>query len=314
MDYAIQTQALSKHYRVGKLAKTALDRLDLTVQRGEIFGYLGPNGAGKTTTIRLMLDLIRPTAGAATLLGLDAHKQAVQLHRRIGYLPGELNLWDSLKGRDVIRYVGQLRGGVDQGYVKRLCEQLSLDLSKAIRTYSTGNKRKIGLVIALMHKPELLILDEPTNGLDPLMQQTFHSLMREVQAEGRTVFLSSHILSEVQAICERVAILRDGQLKAVERVETLTQVKFTDVTLTFARPVSANRLNGIAGVSAVTTDANHLSFRLAGDFQPVLGALNGEYIHHIRTEDPSLEDIFLSFYSNSTPHEATQGVMEGQTA
>lgn len=297
-EMAIKATGLSKTYH-GHTGKCALDSLDLSVQQGEIFGYLGPNGAGKTTTIRLMLDVIRPTSGTVTLLGLDAHRDALAIHRQIGYLPGELNLWDSQTGRGVVDYLSRVRGGVDQGYVKTLSERLMLDLSKKIRSYSTGNKRKLGLVLALMHKPQLLILDEPTNGLDPLMQQTFHDLMREARDAGRTIFLSSHILSEVQSICERVAILRDGQLKAVERVSDLTAVKFSLVTITFARPVSATRLALVPGVTELIAEGNLLTFKLTGDFDPVLRALSGEYIQHIHTSEPSLEDIFLTFYSDA---------------
>lgn len=294
---ALQTNSLKKSYQRGKLA---LDQLNLSVERGEIFGYLGPNGAGKTTTIRLLLDIIRPTSGSAQLLGMDAQKEAIELHRKIGYLPGELNLWDGLTGQQVVNYLGKIRGGVESTYVKQLTDRLSLDLTKRVRSYSTGNRRKLGLVLALMHKPELLILDEPTSGLDPLMQQTFHEMMLEVQKEGRTVFLSSHILSEVQAICERVAILRDGQLKAVQRVADLTTFNFSFVTIRLNAPVNPARLANIPGISELTAEGNTLKFRLAGDFEPVLRALSGEYIVNIHTTEPSLEDIFLTFYGTKT--------------
>lgn len=294
---ALQTDGLTKQYQRGKLA---LDHLNLSVNKGEIFGYLGPNGAGKTTTIRLLLDVIRPTSGSAHLLGLDAQKDAIELHRKIGYLPGELNLWDNMTGQQVVSYLSRIRGGVDSTYVKQLTDRLVLDLGKRVRSYSTGNRRKLGLVLALMHKPELLILDEPTNGLDPLMQQTFHEMMLEVQKEGRTVFLSSHILSEVQAICERVAILRDGQLKAVQRVADLTTFNFSFVTMQLSNPVNPARLANVPGVSEVTAEGNTLRFRLAGDFDPVLRAMSGEYIVSIHTTEPSLEDIFLTFYGTKT--------------
>jgi ABC-2 type transport system ATP-binding protein len=205
---AIQTDKLTKFYKRGK---PALDQLDLKVTQGEIFGYLGPNGAGKTTTIRLLLDLIRPSAGRGTVLGLDCQKNSLGIRRRVGFLPGELHLWDGLTGFQVVHYLGKLRGNLDMKYVHQLAERLSLDLSKTVRSYSSGNRRKLGLVIALMSRAELLILDEPTNGLDPLVQQIFHQLMLVARDEGRTVFLSSHILSEVQAISDRVGILRDGR-------------------------------------------------------------------------------------------------------
>lgn len=296
---AIQTQGLTKSYH--RAGRPALDHLTLTVNRGEIFGYLGPNGAGKTTTIRMLLDLIRPTNGSASLLGLDAQQNSVAIHKRIGFLPGELNLWQNLTAKQAIQYLHRLRGHDDKAlrYADELAERLQLDTSKQVRSYSTGNRRKIGLVIALMHKPELLILDEPTSGLDPLMQQTFNQLMRETRDEGRTVFLSSHILSEVQAICERVAILRDGKLQAVERVSELTRVKFHHLTLTFKSPVSPQQIASVPGISEVTAEGSVLHLRLSGDFDPLLRALDGQYIVEIRSQEPSLEEIFLSFYGTS---------------
>jgi ABC-2 type transport system ATP-binding protein len=299
---AIQTRALTKSYQRGKAA--ALSQLDLTVNRGEIFGYLGPNGAGKTTTIRLLLDLIRPSSGSAEVFGLDARSNSMELHKRIGFLPGELVLWPSLTGKQVIEYLASVRGNVDRAYVSQLTERLALDLSKKTRSYSSGNRRKLGLITALMHKPELLILDEPTNGLDPLVQQTFHQIMIEARDEGRTIFLSSHILSEVQAICERVAILRDGQLKAVERVSDLINVRFHWVTLYFRQPVSLERVSAVPGVSDASAEGNTLRLRLTGDTDPLIRALGDEYLTDIRTEEPSLEEIFLTFYGNVSASEA----------
>jgi ABC-2 type transport system ATP-binding protein len=293
---AIHTEQLTKFY--GRSTRPALEHLDLSVSQGEIFGYLGPNGAGKTTTIRLLLDLIRPTQGRATMLGLDVQKDSVELHRRIGYLPGELALWENQTGRQVINYLGRVRGKLDLAYVNQLAERLALDLSKTVRSLSSGNRRKLGLMIALMHKPDLLILDEPTNGLDPLVQQTFNELMIEARNEGRTVFLSSHILSEVQAICQRVAILRDGKLRAVERVDDLVHVNFYWVTMRFNQPVSPDRLATVPGVSDVSAVDSVLKFRLTGDFDPVLRALSDQYIVDLRTQEPSLEEIFLTFYDN----------------
>lgn len=304
LQNAIQTIHLTKLYTRGK--PPALDSLDLSVKPGEIFGYLGPNGAGKTTTIRLLLDLIRPSSGGATMLGLDVHQNSVELHRRIGFLPGELSLWENQTGQQIVNYLGRIRGKLDMAYVRQLADRLSLDLSKTIRSYSTGNRRKLGLVIALMHKPELLILDEPTNGLDPLMQQIFHRLMIEARNEGRTVFLSSHILSEVQAICERVAILLDGQLKAVERVSDLMHVSFHYITINFRAPVAPARLANVPGVSEVTGEGTTLRFRLAGDIDPVLRAVTDQYIIDLRTQEPSLEEIFLTFYGDSTANQSAQ--------
>ena len=311
----IQTENLTKIYEartewdfaIGKPPKRrhidathALVDLDLSVQKGEIFGFLGPNGAGKTTTIRLLLDLIRPTRGGAAILGMDVRRDSVELHRRIGFMPGELNLWKNLTGLQVVNYVGNVRGTLDMAYVNELAERFLLDLSKKVRDYSSGNRRKLGLVISLMHKPELLILDEPTGGLDPLMQQIFYELAREARDEGRTVFMSSHILSEVQAICDRVGILREGYLKAVESVSDLTHTEFRYVTLQFRETVAASRLDDVPGVSQVESNGNSLKLRLAGDFDPVLRAVNDHYIVDGQTRDPSLEEIFLTFYGNDT--------------
>jgi ABC-2 type transport system ATP-binding protein len=294
----IQTEKLGKVYRTRRQQVRALHNLNLTVPQGEIFGYLGPNGAGKTTTIRLLLDLIRPTTGSARLLGLDAQRESVAVHHRIGYQPGELSLWQNLTGWQVVQYVSQIRGKLDTVYAHLLAERLLLDLSVKVRAYSSGNRRKLGLVIALMHKPELLILDEPTNSLDPLVQQTFYGLIREIKQEGRTVFLSSHILSEVQAICDRVGILRNGELKAVERVADLTRTDFRWITLHFREQVTPELVAGVAGVSSVTAEDHTLKLRLNGDFDPLLRAINNRYVVNIQVQEPTLEEIFLTFYGN----------------
>lgn len=305
----IQTRGLSKNYGSGGNAVRALTNLNLEVRKGEIFGYLGPNGAGKTTTIRVLLDLIRPSSGSANVLGMDAQADSVELHRHIGFLPGELNLWKGLNGKQVVRYVASVRGQEDTRYASELAERLELDMSKKVRSLSSGNKRKLGLIIALMHKPELLILDEPTGGLDPLMQQIFNDLMREVRSEGRTVFLSSHILAEVQAICDRVGILRDGDLKSVETVDRLTHVDIRRVTLEFAEAVPAGAeatLATVPGVTDVSANEHALSLNLSGDFDPVLRAVSSGYIKDIRIEQPSLEEIFLTFYGNGARATRTQ--------
>ena len=208
----IHTEGLTKSY--GK-NRGVID-VSLDVRPGEVFGFLGPNGAGKTTTIRTLLDFIRPNSGVAKVFGMDAHRQSREIRRRIGYLPGDLALYEKLKGAEMLRYMGNLRGGVEWDHVRELAERLHSDLSRPIRTLSQGNRQKIGLIQALMHKPELLILDEPTNGLDPLIQQVFYRLISEV--EGQTVFLSSHNLPEVERVCDRVGIIREGRLIAVEEV------------------------------------------------------------------------------------------------
>ena len=293
----IQTVQLTKFYAKGKSA--ALEGLNLTVNRGEIFGYLGPNGAGKTTTIRLLLDLIRPTSGRASILGLDTQKDSVELHRRIGFLPGELSLWENLTAKQVIHYVGSVRGQLDTKYVEALTERLEFDMTKKVRSYSSGNKRKLGLIIALMSKPEVLILDEPTSGLDPLMQQIFLQLMREARQDGRTVFLSSHMLTEVQEICDRVGILRSGQLKEVKTVSDLTHTDFRWVTFRFREAPQAGKLTGLRGVTDVSVNENKLKFKLTGDFDPVIRAIGEQYIVDIEVQEPTLEEIFLTYYGDT---------------
>lgn len=295
----IQTENLGKTYAKNRRETVqALKNLDLSVQPGEIFGYLGPNGAGKTTTIRILLDLIRPSSGRAMIFGQDAQQNSVELHRRIGFLPGELNLWKNLSGQQVVNYIGKVRGRLDTNYVRQLTDRLQLDLSLKVRSYSSGNRRKLGLVIALMNKPELLILDEPTGGLDPLMQQIFNEMMLEVQQQGRTVFLSSHILSEVQAICDRVGILRNGELKAVETVTNLTHANFRWVTVRLHEKVAPAQFARVAGVSEVSVVEGGLKLRLSGDFDPLLRALNPYYVENMEVAEPSLEEIFLTYYGN----------------
>jgi ABC-2 type transport system ATP-binding protein len=313
MANVILTQNLTKSYRSESGDVLALDNLDLTVNQGEIFGYLGPNGAGKTTTIRMLLDLIRPTTGSASIFGLDAQKDSVELRRRIGFLPGELSLWRNLTGQQVINYMANLREMKDLTHARELAARLKFDTSRRVREYSSGNRRKLGLVLAMMHKPELLILDEPTGGLDPLQQQEFNTMMREIQAEGRTVFLSSHILSEVKAICDRVGILRDGQLKAVEHVEKLTHVEFRRVHIHFRDPVPQDwqqRLEGMNGISNVRMEDRRLSVRLVGDFDPLLRVVDGSYIEDIRIEEPTLEEIFLAYYGNNEKETQNERVQE----
>lgn len=293
----IQTDNLSKlYFKNRRETISALKGLSLSVHPGEIFGYLGPNGAGKTTTIRILLDLIRPSGGSARLFGQDAQTNAVEIHRRIGFLPGELNLWKGLTGAQVVDYLGRVRGGLDMQYVRSLTDRLQLDLSIRIRSYSTGNKRKLGLVLAMMSKPELLILDEPTSGLDPLMQQTFNELMLDAQRQGQTVFLSSHMLGEVQAICDRVGILRGGELKAVETVSNLTHANFRWVTLWLRGAADLAPLRAVQGITDISPVDGGVKLRLSGDFDPLLRALTPYYVQKIEVAEPTLEEIFLSFY------------------
>jgi ABC-2 type transport system ATP-binding protein len=299
----IQTENLSKAYSRSRLA---LENLNLEVRQGEIFGYLGPNGAGKTTTIKLLLDLIRPSSGHVRIFGKDVSTDSVEIRRRIGFLPAELALWDNQTAMNIVRYFASVRGGVDMAYVRQLAERLEFDLNKKMRAYSTGNKRKIGLILALMHKPELLVLDEPSSGLDPLMQQTFNQMMLEARDEGRTVFLSSHVLSEVQAICDRVGILRQGKLEAVERVDKLTHVDFRWITVRFREPFAASNLVNVPGATEVKLNGNTLKLRLTGDFDPLLRAIDGQYVEDLRVQEPTLEEIFLNYYGASNHRDAVK--------
>lgn len=293
-----QTSALTKFY--GK-HRGVLD-LNLEVRQGEIFGYLGPNGAGKTTTIRLLLDFIRPSGGRATLWGLDAHRESQAIRRRVGYLPGELALYDRLTGQELLRYLANLRGGVTWSYVEALARRLECDLSRPIRTLSRGNKQKLGLLQALMHRPELLILDEPTSGLDPLMQQEFYRLLAEVRAEGRTVFLSSHNLPEVERICDRVGIIREGRLIAVEEVAALKARALRRLELHFAAPVPEAAFARLEGVRDVRVEGTTLHCTISGRVDAVIKAAAQFEVVNIVSHEPGLEEIFLAYY---TPEKAS---------
>jgi len=293
MTAIIKTDKLTKAYG----SHRGIVDLDLEVAEGEVFGFLGPNGAGKTTTIRTILDLIRPTSGRAFVFGIESSADPVAIHRRIGYLPGEFSLYDRLTGGQTIRYFANLRGGVDPAYQAALLERFDVDPSRRFREYSKGNKQKIGLIIALQHKPELLVLDEPTSGLDPLVQQTFYSLLREAKAEGRSIFLSSHILGEVERTCDRVAIIRDGRLVKVDRVEALRDLAHHQVELRFAGSVPQAEFEGLPGVSEVIAEDHVLRMRVAGPIAPVVRAAARHELLDFVSREPSLEDTFLEQYA-----------------
>ena len=292
MADAITLEGLTKSY--GR-ARGVTD-LSFSVAPGEVFGYLGPNGAGKTTTIRTLLDFIRPTSGTATILGLDSRRDSIEIHRRTGYLPGERALYDRLTGAEYLRYLGALRGGVDWGAVTDLAERLDCDLSARIRSLSHGNRQKVTLIQALMHRPELLVLDEPTQGLDPLVQQSFHEIVEEVRREGRTVFLSSHVMPEVERLCDRVGIIREGRLVAVEDVGDLRarQVRMLDIH--FATPPRPDLFDGLPGVSDVTISGDAARVRVTGSIDPIIKAAARFEVVDLQSHEPSLEDIFLTYY------------------
>ncbi len=292
----IQTFGLGKHY--GKIE--ALNDLDLQVQPGEVFGYLGPNGAGKTTTIRLLLDLIRPSAGRATIFGLDCNRDALAIRARLGYLPGELSLWDNLNGWQFVEYMGRLRGEVPRARAGELAERLDIDLSRKLHGLSHGMKQKMGLVQAFMSHPDLLILDEPSIGLDPLVQQTFYHMIDEAREAGQTVFLSSHILPEVERLCDRVGILRSGKLEAVERVADLKRVNFRWMTLRLGHGSAAEAAAAFEKVPGVDNVAlmngNAVRFRVCGELDPVIKHAAKYHVLDMAYEEPSLEEIFLNYY------------------
>ena len=292
MTTVIQTERLTKTYGIHR----GIVEVDLVVDEGEIFGFLGPNGAGKTTTMRVLLDLIRPTSGRAEVFGIETRSDPVAIHRRLGYLPGEFDLYDRLTGEETIAYFANLRGGVDAGYVASLVERLDLDPSRRFREYSKGNKQKVGLVIALQHQPDLLILDEPTAGLDPLIQQTFFKIVREAKADGRSVFLSSHIIDEVDRTCDRVAIIRDGRLVQVDTIEAIRRLAFHHVELSFHQPVASSIFSGLAGVSDVQVDGSVVRMRVAGPIGGVLAAAAPHGIIDVVSREPNLEDVFLAQY------------------
>jgi len=300
----IEMKGLTKSYG----GKRGIADVSLDVAEGEVFGFLGPNGAGKTTTIRLLMALLFADAGSARIAGLDCWQQSVEIKRLIGYVPGEPSLDPNLTGGQILEYFGHLRGGVDRAYLKRLIERLDLDPSRKFRQYSTGNKRKVVLIQAFMHRPRLLILDEPTSGLDPLNQQEFDGMVREARDEGRTVFLSSHVLSEVEKTCTRVGIIREGGLVKVGDIADLKDIKRYEITISFAQPVPAGAFANLDGVVEVETLNNGSAVRLAmqGPADAVIKAAAQYPVVSLTSYEPSLEDVFLRFYERDgqAPKEA----------
>ncbi len=292
MTAVITLEKLTKSYGSSR----GIIEVDLEVGQGEIFGFLGPNGAGKTTTIRTMLDLIKPTGGRALVFGIESTVDPVSIHRRIGYIPGEFALYDRLTGKQTLEYFANLRGGVDPAYQAALIERLDLDPSRRFKEYSKGNKQKVGLVIALQHRPELLLLDEPTSGLDPLVQQSFFQTMVETAAEGTTIFLSSHILSEVEKTCGRVAIIREGRIVRVGTVDALRDLAHHQVELRFTGPVPASEFEALPGVSDVQVEDHVLRLRVSGPIGPVVRAAARYELLDFTSREPSLEDTFLAEY------------------
>ena len=290
---AIHTDGLTKHYGDVK----ALVDLDLEILPGEIFGFLGPNGAGKTTMIRTILDEIRPTSGSASILGMDSHQKSVEIRKHIGYVPGDLAMYPNLTGRDTLTYFSNLRGGVDWTYVDELADRLDADLDKKVGDLSSGNRQKVGLIQAFMNKPDVLIMDEPSSGLDPLVQREFLKMMRVVAAQGRTVFLSSHTLSEVQRVAHRVGIIRHGRLIAVENVADLRSKAIRTVNIYFDGPVDGREFEGLPGVREVTTQNEHVTLSFDGQMETLLKVVTERFhVLDITTQEADLEEIFLTYY------------------
>jgi len=295
MTVAIKTNGLTKDYGGDR----GLFDLDLEVAEGEAFGYLGPNGAGKSTTIRLLMGLIHATRGTASIHGLDSMADAVAVKKLIGYIPGELPQFGGLRGRDIVGHFGALRGGVDQARVKAISERFDLDLGMKFRQYSTGNKRKLAVLLAFMHRPKLLVLDEPSSGLDPLNQQEFFKLVQESQADGATVFLSSHVLSEVEHVCQRVGIIRRGRLVKVARLEELHEMHVRRIEVEFAGAAQPQLFERLPGIEKLESSQHQVSFTARGSMEPIVDALAGHHVVNLASHEPSLEEIFLTFYEDS---------------
>ncbi len=295
---AIETRELTRTFG----AVVALDGMSLRVEEGEIFGFLGPNGAGKSTTIRILLDLIRPSSGSARVLGFDCQRQSMEVRSRIGYLPGDLRLYGGLTGRQTVDLFASLRNGrVDDAFVRELAGEMELDLAKKASAYSKGNRQKLGVLVALLGRPQVLLLDEPTSGLDPLVQRTVWEVLRREAARGATVFFSSHVMSEVEQTCERVGILREGQLVAVEPVVAMKARALRHVEVSFAGEAPPPEALVVAGAREIRRERATLEFEMTGEIDPLLKALSAFHVVDLRTEQPTLDEILLGYYR----HEVT---------
>ncbi len=300
MSAVIKTDYLSKSYG----GVQAVSNINLEVQEGEVFGYLGPNGAGKTTTIRALLDLIRPTSGSASIFGLDSRAHSREIKRRLSYLPGDIMLYEKLTGREALAYAANLRGGVDWDFVEELAERLECDLTRQIRSLSRGNKQKVGLVKAFMGKPDLIIMDEPSSGLDPLMQQEFYRLIEEVKADGRTVFISSHIMPEIERVCDRVGIIRQGELVTVENINALRESALHQLEFHFSTSVPPEAFDNLTGVRDVAVNDSVLTCTVMGKPDALIKAVAKFEVVKLVSHEPHLEDVFLSYYGEGEQHAA----------
>ena len=292
----IKTYGLTKYY--GKIC--GIKSLDLEVDKGEIFGFLGPNGAGKTTTIRLLLDLIRPTRGQAEVFGLDTHRNSLEIRRCLGYVPGDVVLYDGMTGGEFLALMGSFHQGHDGRRLKELQERLELDLSRQTRAYSKGMKQKLAIIQAFMNDPKLLILDEPTLGLDPLMQRQFYDLLLEEKSRGKTIFLSSHILPEVERVCDRVGIVRGGHLVDIELVADLKRKKIRRMHLIFSREMAQDELK-LKGVDIISIKGKQVELKVHGEIPSLLKQLCQLPIEDMSFPEASLEDTFMEFYEEEQP-------------
>jgi ABC-2 type transport system ATP-binding protein len=275
----------------------AVKGISMRVEQGEIFGFLGPNGAGKTTTIRCMLDVIRPTSGTIRVLGLDAQRDKMELHQRIGYIPGDVRLPGQMTGKQVINYFSRLQG-LEPVLLDDLLARFDVEIKRPLKGYSKGMRQKIGIVLGFMCDPEVLILDEPSSGLDPLLQRTFNEFLLQEQARGKTIFMSSHIMSDVEKVCQRVAVIRQGEIVTIEEVEKLRQKAGQRVTVEFGDAVSADEVARMPGVSMVTSHNHAYHFNVSGSMDALIKALSRHEVLRLEAEEAPLEEVFLKFYEN----------------
>jgi ABC-2 type transport system ATP-binding protein len=301
-DPVIVIDTLHKSY--GKIQ--AVKGISMRVERGEIFGFLGPNGAGKTTTIRCMLDVIRPTSGTLHVLGLDAQRDKMELHRHIGYLPGDVRLPGQMTGKQIINYFSRLQGR-QPVLLDDLVARFDVEIKRPLKGYSKGMRQKIGIVLAFMCDPDVLILDEPTSGLDPLLQRTFNEFLLQEQERGKTIFMSSHIMSDVEKVCQRVAVIRQGEIVTIEEVEKLRQKAGQRVTVEFGDPVSIDELSHMPGVSNVTSHNHSYHFNVGGSMDALIKALSRHEVLRLQAEEAPLEEVFLQFYEIPQAETSTPG-------
>lgn len=294
---AIETDSLTKSYGPHR----GIIDIDLSIEPGQVFGFLGPNGAGKSTCMRTLLDFHRPTSGSARILGLDCQRDSLEVRRRTGYLSGDISLYEKLTAQEQLDWLAELRGGVPASRIRSLADRLDLDLDRKIGELSKGNRQKVGLVQAFMHEPEVLVLDEPTTGLDPILQHTFHEMAREVTDDGRTVFLSSHIIDEIDRTCEQVAIIREGRMVTVETIEGLRARSMREVRISFDEDVDPDRFLRLDRVHEVTGGPRSIELRTTGDIDAIVKLAAQHHVVDLVSEPADLETVFLEYYSGSEP-------------